>query len=393
MVCLRIPSERWYECQEFPSDGRVCQKQARRRSCGGIGNYTPELRQTTVRPIESGGGGGTARYITGTKAGTTRLSTSQAYELSTPTRHPSFSLELVLCQVIDHMKSGRWKYAVNMPLGDCQDLDHMLADFLQYLSHMSSGRWQDVNHISSGRWQFVDHISPGRCTCKDIEQCTQTERVVVTTLKPVPWKAILTSPPVWAAISVQSGGAYVTYTFMSELPTYSKNVLHFDVQGNLIYEYFNYYIVFLYQGCIGPSICLLLVTLVGCNTAAVVALLVTTQFLYGSYYGGSFMNSLDLGINYAGSISGIGLTIVNSMGIFSAQVAGLLTDGEQSTTQWNKVFYIAMGVIIVPFVIFMIFGSTEEQEWNKQERDEERSKEVRRLERKKKMSMEHIPNI
>nr|CAD7569073.1 unnamed protein product [Timema californicum] len=130
------------------------------------------------------------------------------------------------------------------------------------------------------------------------------------------------------------------------------------------------------KGCIGPSICLLLVTLVGCNTAAVVALLVTTQFLYGFYYGGSFMNSLDLGIHYAGSISGIGLTIVNSMGIFSAQVAGLLTDGEQSTKQWNKVFYIAMGVIIAPFVIFMLFGSTEEQEWNKQERDEEKSKEI-----------------
>nr|CAD7197552.1 unnamed protein product [Timema douglasi] len=260
----------------------------------------------------------------------------------------------------------------------CKDVDKTSTTFLQDVdktlstyqrAHMGCEVWRQVGVIDASKTvTLVSAKRGGRataqrsvCTCKDIEQCTRTARVIVTKLKPVPWRAILTSPPVWAAISVQSGGAYVTYTFMSELPTYSKNVLHFDVQG---------------VSCIGPSICLLLVTLVGCNTAAVVALLVTTQFLYGFYYGGSFMNSLDLGIHYAGSISGIGLTIVNSMGIFSAQVAGLLTDGEQSTKQWNKVFYIAMGVIIAPFVIFMLFGSTEEQEWNKQERDEAKSKEA-----------------
>nr|CAD7441491.1 unnamed protein product [Timema bartmani] len=42
MVCLRLPSERWYECRACPSDGRVCQYQARRRSRGGNGSYSPE---------------------------------------------------------------------------------------------------------------------------------------------------------------------------------------------------------------------------------------------------------------------------------------------------------------------------------------------------------------
>nr|CAD7437862.1 unnamed protein product [Timema bartmani] len=62
--------------------------------------------------------GGKASCLIRVRADTTRFSTSQAHELSTPTRQPSLSLELVLCQVIDHIKSGRWKDAVNMPSGD-----------------------------------------------------------------------------------------------------------------------------------------------------------------------------------------------------------------------------------------------------------------------------------
>nr|CAD7464290.1 unnamed protein product [Timema tahoe] len=73
--------------------------------------------------------GGKASCLIRVRADTTRFSTSQAHELSTPTRQPSLSLELVLCQVIDHMKSGRWKDAVNMPSGDYQDVNHMLAVF------------------------------------------------------------------------------------------------------------------------------------------------------------------------------------------------------------------------------------------------------------------------
>nr|CAD7569071.1 unnamed protein product [Timema californicum] len=80
---------------------------------------------------------------------------------------------------------------------------------------------------------------------------------------------------------------------------------------------------------LGSGLCLLLLTLVGCNNTAIVALLVTTTFFQGSYCGGSNVNVLDLGPNYAGSITGISLTISNLMAIVSAQIDGILTEGNR----------------------------------------------------------------
>nr|CAD7586853.1 unnamed protein product [Timema genevievae] len=78
---------------------------------------------------------------------------------------------------------------------------------------------------------------------------------------------------------------------------------------------------------LGSGLCLLLITLVGCNSTAIVALLVITMFFQGSYCGGSNVNVLNLGPNYAGSITGISLTISNTMGILSAQIDGILIEG------------------------------------------------------------------
>nr|CAD7586924.1 unnamed protein product [Timema genevievae] len=79
---------------------------------------------------------------------------------------------------------------------------------------------------------------------------------------------------------------------------------------------------------LGPAICVITISLVGCNTTAIIALLVLTMFTYAMFYGGgSVANFLDLGINYAGTLSGITLTVANSMGIIAPLVTGALTDG------------------------------------------------------------------
>lgn len=46
----------------------------------------------------------------------------------------------------------------------------------------------------------------------------------------VPWVSILTSRPVWAYILFDMSFAWTNYMMLSDLPTYLKNVLHFDVQ-------------------------------------------------------------------------------------------------------------------------------------------------------------------
>nr|CAD7454158.1 unnamed protein product [Timema tahoe] len=173
---------------------------------------------------------------------------------------------------------------------------------------------------------------------------------------PVPWIKLFTSMPVWATILMQTGGNFVSYTFLSELPTYTKNILNYNISGSGIVSSLPYisawigcvgsgyvsqwlqekkyitrltsYRLFNGIGALGPAICVITISLVGCNTTAIIALLVLTMFTYAMFYGGgSVANFLDLGINYAGTLSGITLTVANSMGIIAPLVTGALTDG------------------------------------------------------------------
>ncbi|CAG2062003.1 unnamed protein product, partial [Timema podura] len=57
---------------------------------------------------------------------------------------------------------------------------------------------------------------------KDLEK--QKSKVLV------PWGRMLTSVPVWAGIYMNFGLTWVLYTLLAQLPTYTKNILHFDIK-------------------------------------------------------------------------------------------------------------------------------------------------------------------
>jgi len=46
----------------------------------------------------------------------------------------------------------------------------------------------------------------------------------------IPWKAIVTSVPLWAIAIAQCSQAWGFYTLLTELPTYLKQILHFDIK-------------------------------------------------------------------------------------------------------------------------------------------------------------------
>ena len=47
----------------------------------------------------------------------------------------------------------------------------------------------------------------------------------------IPWKAFFTSRPVWAIILVHCLVSFGTYAFLTNLPTYMKEVLKFDIKS------------------------------------------------------------------------------------------------------------------------------------------------------------------
>ena len=58
---------------------------------------------------------------------------------------------------------------------------------------------------------------------------------------PVPWGRIFTSIPVWALVITHMAQNWGFYTLLTELPTYMKNILHFDMKVCLIFGCRNIY--------------------------------------------------------------------------------------------------------------------------------------------------------
>lgn len=48
---------------------------------------------------------------------------------------------------------------------------------------------------------------------------------------PLPWKAVLTSPPVLALTVTHFGNNWGFYTLLTELPTYLKSIQHFNMKS------------------------------------------------------------------------------------------------------------------------------------------------------------------
>lgn len=47
---------------------------------------------------------------------------------------------------------------------------------------------------------------------------------------PLPWLKFLTCVPLWAILITQCGNSWMFYVQLTELPTYMKNILHFDIE-------------------------------------------------------------------------------------------------------------------------------------------------------------------
>ncbi|KAG8226041.1 hypothetical protein J437_LFUL005402 [Ladona fulva] len=184
-----------------------------------------------------------------------------------------------------------------------------------------------------------------------LRRCRKSKsRVFTEELKklPIPWRHILTDIHVWTGMIFHMGTGWVVYTMLTELPTYMKKVLHFDIEklsflsalpsllswitgilsgilsqwlrrkGYL--SHLTTYKVFNGLSALGATACMVAITQVGYRPNVIVLLLAITGVCSGIFFGGSYVNHLDLAVNYAGPISGILHTVINLSGMMIAPV-------------------------------------------------------------------------
>ncbi|XP_063243532.1 sialin-like [Bacillus rossius redtenbacheri] len=223
-------------------------------------------------------------------------------------------------------------------------------------------------------------------------------------VKKLPWKQILTSPPVWAYIVMGLPSQWMSSTLSTFTPTYMRNILHFNTAeiGNITAVstivsltssiFFGFlsqwlrkkkylsrlatYHVFNGISSFFPAALLIAITQVGCDAWAVVVLLAAQGVASAAYIGGSQLNQMDLAVNYTSTIVGLATTINGVLAIIAPLIVGAITNNRQTLGAWSTIFYITAGVKVVPFFVFLMFGSVDEQPWNRTAQEEKDDKEI-----------------
>jgi len=254
-------------------------------------------------------------------------------------------------------------------------------------------------------WCLIVHDRPSshpRISSHERAYIETSLRVDASRPKPaaVPWKAILTSVPVWGLAAAHVAQNWGFYTLLTELPTYMKNILQFDIKENAVVSAFPYLMMWLVAvgwsnvadaliehsifsvtttrkisnslSAYIPAVLLVLVGFTGCWVPATLTLLALSVGVNGTSSSGYMANHLDLANNYAGTLLGFTNGLANIMGFLAPTIIGYIINGHDDLAHWQTVFFISSVVYVVGNTIFVVVGTAEEQSWN-QPGDEQHS--------------------
>ncbi|XP_021931680.1 putative inorganic phosphate cotransporter isoform X3 [Zootermopsis nevadensis] len=214
----------------------------------------------------------------------------------------------------------------------------------------------------------------------------------------VPWVSIAKSLPFWAILMAHMGQNYGYETLMTELPSFMKQVLHFNLKDNGLLSALPYLAMWLFSmfishvadwmisshrfthtvtrkvinslGQFGPAVALIAASYTGCNPPLTVALLTIGVGLNGGIYSGFKVNHLDISPRFAGILMSFTNCLANFAGLLAPMAAGYITDKRPTQAAWRAVFLIASGVYIVCAGFYLLCSSGVRQAWDNPDNDE-----------------------
>lgn len=106
---------------------------------------------------------------------------------------------------------------------------------------------------------------------------------------------------------------------------------------------------------------------------AAMSLLILGIFCYGITIGGDLITPAEMSKKYPATIYSIVNMVAQSAGMIAPLIIGVILhqakDGTELKTQWNYAFYMAAVIVTICATIFMIFGSSEIQEFDTDDDD------------------------
>ncbi|XP_034473847.1 sialin-like [Drosophila innubila] len=208
----------------------------------------------------------------------------------------------------------------------------------------------------------------------------------------LPIAKVLKSIPFLAILISHTCHNFGWYMFLIEIPFYMKQVLKFNVSSNAALSALPYipYIVFSILlgktldhlqnkgklnrtvarkiantfSTLVPAAALTGLCFIGCRHYFAVAFMCIGIVAMGAAYSGSLSSHMDIAPKYAGMLMGMTNTVATIPGITVAQLVGYITEGNQTIAAWRTIFSIAIVLLLIEFLVYTIFGSSEKQDWN-----------------------------
>lgn len=208
----------------------------------------------------------------------------------------------------------------------------------------------------------------------------------------VPWRSIFTSRPFLTVILVHCGNNVGFYCLLTELPTYLKNIQHYDIKANGLISAIPYFLMWVFGlvystwvdqllekkaltvlsvrklsmaiGNLVPMIVLLLMPLAGCDRQLAVFLICIAIGATGTCYCGHLCAFQELAPNFAGTLTGISNTFATIPGFLAPIMTGAIINHQQTLSRWQEVFKMVSLVYLIVAVVYMIFITDKVQPWN-----------------------------
>ncbi|XP_030764406.1 sialin-like [Sitophilus oryzae] len=208
----------------------------------------------------------------------------------------------------------------------------------------------------------------------------------------MPWKAVFLSPAFLAILIAHTCSNWGWYMVLIELPLYMKSVLKFKISENAVLTALPFFCMWLFSmvlsklldslrgrnkittttarklatGCASfiPLICFVALCYVD-NRGAAVALMTIAITAIGGMFCGFLSNHIDIAPNYAGTLMALTNTVATIPGIAVPIFVSELTKKDDSISSWRIIFWVTIVLYIVEIVVYMAFGSGEEQKWNR----------------------------
>ncbi|KAJ1520118.1 hypothetical protein ONE63_004338 [Megalurothrips usitatus] len=207
-----------------------------------------------------------------------------------------------------------------------------------------------------------------------------------------PWVEIFRCVPFWAIMVTQCGMAWAFYTQLTEMPTYMDQILHFNLEANATLTSLPYLTSWISSLCfsrfadwliakrhlsplasmkvfnslasIVPSIGFIGAALAGCDRMLVMTIISLSGAFVGAQYAGNQMNHIALSPRFAGTMYGMTNGVANLCGFLAPYTIGSIINNHETVGRWQIVFFLAAAVNIATNIVYVIFGSAQEQPFN-----------------------------